>query len=101
MAINIKVPSLAIASSTTTANGQLLPVGNQSLRYVLVTNNSATSGCYVNAGGSGVTATSANICLAPFETRLMERDPTTDAYVAALLQSGTATITACLVGGPD
>jgi hypothetical protein len=101
MAMNIKVPSLPIAASTSTASGLLLPLGNQALRYVRVTNNSATSGCYVNAGAAGVTATSANICLAPFETAVLEREPTTDSTLAVLLQSGTATITAVLVGGAD
>jgi hypothetical protein len=100
MAMNIKVPSLPISASTSTANGTLLPTGS-ALRYVRVTNNSATSGCYVNAGAAGVTATSANICLAPFETAVFEREPTTDVAVAALLQSGTAVVTFCLVGGPD
>ena len=100
MAMNIKTPSVPISASTTTANGQLLPAGS-SFRYVRVTNNSTTSGCYINAGGSGVTATSANICLAPFESAVFERDPTTDGYVAALLISGTAIITAVLVSGVD
>lgn len=100
MGMNIKVPSVPISASTTTASGALLPT-NSVLRYVRVTNNSATSGCYVNAGGSGVTATSANICLAPFESAVFERDPSTDTHVAALLISGTAIITAALVSGAD
>lgn len=100
MAMGIKVPSVPISASTTTARGALLPTGSM-LRYVRVTNNSTTSGCYVNAGDVSVTATNANICLAPFESAIFERDPNTDSNVAVLLQSGTAVITACLVGGPD
>jgi hypothetical protein len=98
--MNIKTPSVPISASTTTANGALLPLGS-SMRYVRVTNNSAASGVYVNAGGSGVTATSANIALAPYETAVFEREPTTDTHVAALLISGTAIISAALVGGAD
>lgn len=98
--MHIKTPSVPISASTTTASAQLLPAGS-ALRFVRATNNSATSGCYVNGGGSGVTATSANICLAPFESAVFERDPNTDTHVAALLQSGTAVITVTLVGGPD
>ena len=100
MAMNIKVPSVPISASTATANAALIPAGS-ALRFVRVTNNSATSGCYVNAGAAGVTATSANICLAPFETAVFERDPTADVNVAALLISGTAIITCALVSGQD
>ena len=100
MAMNIKTPAVPISASTTTASGALLPAGN-SARYVRVTNNSVTSGCYINAGNSGVTATSANICLAPNESVIFERDPATDSHVAALLQSGTAIVSAALVGGVD
>lgn len=100
MAMNIKVPAVPISASTSTASGALLPAGS-ALRYVRVVNNSATSGCYINGGGSGVTATSANIALAPFESRVFERDPTTDTHVAALLISGTAIISCSLVSGED
>lgn len=100
MAMNIKTPAVPISASTTTARGALLPAGS-SLRYVRVTNNSTTSGCYVNAGDGTVTATSANICLAPFESAVFEREPTTDSNVAALLISGTAIISCALVSGAD
>lgn len=100
MAMSIKAPSVAISASTTTANAQLIPAGS-AMRYVRVTNNSATSGCYVNAGGSGVTATNANIALAPFESVVFERDPITDTHIAALLISGTAIISASLVSGAN
>jgi len=100
MAMNIKVPSVAISASTTTARAELLPTGSM-LRYVRITNNSATSGCFVNGGGSGVNATNANISLAPFESAVFERDPVTDTHVAALLISGTATVSCALVSGAD
>jgi hypothetical protein len=98
MAMNIKVPATPISASTTTARGALLPAGS-ACRFVRVVNNSATSGVYVNAGDVTVTATNANIALAPFESRVFERDPVTDTHVAALLISGTAIISCSLVSG--
>jgi len=100
MAVNIKAPSVPISASTTTANGELLPIGSAN-KYVLVTNNSATSGVYVNAGGAGVTATSANIAIPPMGSMQFERNPLTDTHVAALLISGTAIISCALVDGRD
>lgn len=100
MAMNIKAPATPISASTTSANGALLPAGS-SCRFVRVVNNSATSGVYVNGGGSGVTATNANICLAPFESRVFERDPINDTHVAALLISGTGIVSCSLVSGED
>lgn len=100
MAMSIKAPAATISASTTTARVALTPAGS-SARYIRVVNNSATSGVYVNGGDSSVTATAANICLAPFESAVFERDPNTDSNVAALLISGTAIISCSLVGGPD
>ena len=95
MAVHIRTPGATIAASTTTANVQL-PAGTG--KYIRAVNSSATALCYVNAGGSGVTATATNIQLAPYESRTFERDPNTDLYVAALLSTGTATIGFSIVG---
>lgn len=89
MPINIKTPSVAISASTSTATSAL-PAS--SAKYIYVSNGSATSGAYVNAGATGVTATSANIMVPPFGWAIFERDPVTDVAVAALLISGTAIV---------
>lgn len=99
MAMNIKAPSAVISASTTTANAAYVPAGNAA-RFVRVTNHSATSGVYINSGSSGVTATSANIALAPYETAVFERDPA-DTNIAALLISGTGIVSCALVSGAD
>lgn len=95
--MHIRTPGVAISASTTTASAQLLPDGNAG-KFIRVVNGSATAVAYVTAGGSGVTATNANIALAPFETAIFERDPTTDTYVAALLSAGTGIVSASIVG---
>lgn len=100
MAMNIKTPSVAISASTSSARAALVPTDSVQ-RFVRVTNNSVTSGAYINAGDSSVAATSANICLAPFQSAVFERDPATDTNVAALLISGTGIVSVTLCGGPD
>lgn len=94
MAIGINTPSVTVSASTTSAQGTLAAGSG---KYVRVTNGSATSPVYVNAGTSP-TATNANVSLAPFESRTFERDPNVDVKVAALLFSGTAPITFTVTG---
>jgi len=90
MAIDIHTPAVAISASTVTASG-VLPLSPSS--FVRVTNGS-TSLAYVNGGGSGVTATSANIALAPSRELILSRNPNTDTHVAVLLVTGTGIVSA-------
>ena len=88
MAISIKTVNTPISASTTTATGALT---QSSAKYIRVVNGT-TSLAYVNAGATGVTATSANMAVAPYGTEIFERNPDTDVAVAVLLVTGTGIV---------
>jgi len=94
--LHIKMPSLPISASTTTANGAILPLGNIA-KFIRIVNHSATSGVYVNSGGGAVTATNANVAIPPFGEKTLEIGDG-DTHVAALLISGTAIISVSICG---
>ena len=89
MTISIHTPVVTIAGTTSSAN---VALPQSAAKYIRVVNGSTTNIVYVNAGGSSVTATTANFALAPFESRNLERDVNTDTYVAAIMDAGTAKI---------
>ena len=88
MSINIHTTGTPISASTTTATAAL---AQSSAKYIRVVNGT-TSLAYVNAGATGVTATSANIAVAPNGTEIFERDPNVDVAVAVLLVTGTGIV---------
>lgn len=95
MGLNIHMPSVSISASTSSASAAL-PAGSG--KYLRITNNSANNIAYVNAGGSSVAATNTNLPVNAYETIIVERDPTTDTYVAAIMSASTATITFVVTG---
>ncbi len=90
MAIDIHTPAVAISASTSSARG-VVPLSPSSFVRVV---NGSTSLAYINAGGGSVTATSANIALAPSGEVILKRDPNTDTNVAVLLVTGTGIVSA-------
>lgn len=88
MSINIHTINTPISASTSTATAAL---AQSSAKYIRVVNGT-TSLAYVNAGATGVTATSANIAIAPSATEIFERNPDADVAVAVLLVSGTGIV---------
>lgn len=88
MSINIHTVATPISASTSTATAAL---SQSSAKYIRVVNGT-TSLAYVNAGATGVTATSANMAIGPSATEIFERDPNADVAVAVLLVAGTGIV---------
>lgn len=97
---SIHAVSVEIGASTTTASAAL-PASTA--RYIRVVNG--TNGiAYCNAGGSSVTATAANIGVAPNGTDYFERlDPSADSYGAVILSTGATSgkVSMTPVGSPN
>lgn len=89
MSLSVHSVSIAISASTTTASGALPLSSAKYLRFV----NGSTALAYCNAGGSGVTATAANIACRPSGEVILERDVNADIYAAVLLSASTGTVT--------
>jgi hypothetical protein len=89
MPINIHTPSVAISASTSSASGAIPNSSSTQIRVV----NGTTAVAYINAGGSGVAATNANIAVAPYGVEILERQLGSDTHVAALLSTGSGIVT--------
>lgn len=97
MPINVHAPAVVISASTTTASSAL---PNSTARYIRVV-NPTTALCYVNAGGSGVTATNANPAVGAYSTETFEIASGSDTYVAVLLSTGTGSISVSYGVNPE
>lgn len=93
MSVNIHAPGFYI--SATSGASQRIQITVRT-KFVLVVNGTTNNLCFVNAGNSTVTSTTANAAVGGLQSRLFEIDQNNDTHVS-VLPVGTASAHICII----